>query len=96
MWQFTPSLKSLHLDISSIMLTNWIFRGLKILVHVTLRCCRSTSRIKRCLAKNPQTEMFSAETQRLTCVSGSGYTPFIHVSVAAVSMEPDHFFCTFP
>lgn len=33
-----------------------------------------------------------AETQRLTCVSGSGYMSFIHVSVAAVMTEPDHFF----
>ena len=36
-----------------------------------------------------------AETQRLTCVSGGGYTPFIPVSVAAVMTEPDHFFVCF-
>lgn len=48
-WQFTPSLKSLHLCISSYILTNWTVLELKILVHVTFRFCPSTSRVKRCL-----------------------------------------------
>ena len=51
-------------------------------------------------AKNAQTERLRKHVttlqKRLTRVSGSGYLSFIHVSVAAVTTEPDHFFCTFP
>ena len=36
-----------------------------------------------------------AEIQRLTRVCCSGYMSFIHVSVAAVTAEPDHFFVGF-
>ena len=36
-----------------------------------------------------------AETRRLTRVSASGLVTFTHVSVAADTTEPDHFFTCF-
>ena len=36
------------------------------------------------------------ETQRQTRISVSGYITVSHVSVAAFSMEPEHFFYMFP
>ena len=36
------------------------------------------------------------ETQRITCVSVSGFVTFTRVSVAAYTAEPDHIFFMFP
>ena len=52
-------------------------------------------------AKNPQTEILRKHVTTLrkhnvTCVSGSGFMSFIHVSVAADTTEPDHFLLMFP
>ena len=42
-----------------------------------------------------ETQRTVAETQRLTRVSVSGYITVSHVSVAAFSTEPEHFFSRF-
>ena len=42
-----------------------------------------------------ETQGTVAETQRLTRVSVSGYITVSHVSVAAFSTEPEHFFSRF-
>ena len=39
-----------------------------------------------------ETQGTVAETQRLTCVSVSGYITVSHVSVDAFLTEPEHFF----
>ena len=63
----------------------------QMLYHVSTSCLHRTKCQESADWNVAETHDNVAETQRLTCVSGSGYMSFIHVSVAADTTEPDHF-----